>query len=199
MYTRVITLTGVNDVDAAVSVLRDALPVVQSQRGYQGMTASADRAGGVVGILSLWETEADRDASESALAKTRDEARAQLSAAAMTVEAFEERVVELSRPPELGSPLMVTRISMDPAKVDENIEFFKREIAPQIAAAPGFRALRNMINPETGEGIVGSIWDDEPSMQAAAEAAQTRRSEATKRGVSFDEMSFREILFIDLK
>ena len=198
MYTRVLTFTGVKDVDAALSMVRDtALPVARSQRGYLGVVASADRPGGVFGILSRWETEADRDASESALAKTRQETVERIGGE-VTVEMFEERVVEVTQPPTPGSALMVTRFRVDPAKIDETIGFFEHEIAPQIAAAPGFRALRNMINPQTGDGIVGTVWDDQPTMQAAAEAAQTRRAEATTRGVTFGDISYREIIFTDL-
>jgi heme-degrading monooxygenase HmoA len=175
-----------------------ALPIVQAQRGYKGMTASADREGGVLGILSMWESEADRDASESALGKTRQEAQGQF-ATGLTVETFEERVVQMTKPPEVGSRLMVTRFSMDPAKVDENLEFFKREVAPDMAAKPGFRSVRNMVNAQTGEGIVGTLWDDEQSMQAAAAAAMSRRPEAASRGVSLSEPSYREIVFTDLR
>jgi heme-degrading monooxygenase HmoA len=198
MYARVITLTGVNDFDAAVGVLNEALPIVQSQRGYKGMTASADRSGRVLGILSMWETEADRDASESALGKTREEARQQLAAADMKVDNFEERAVQISRPPALGSALMVTRVSMDPAKVDENVEFFKSVVAPDIAAGPGFLALRNMMNPQTGEGMVGTVWEDQEAMQAASEAAMARRGDAASRGVTLGEPSYREVVFIDM-
>jgi heme-degrading monooxygenase HmoA len=198
MYTRVVTLTGVKDVDALLASIQEkSLSELRAQRGYKGLSVSADRSAGVAGTLTLWESEADRDSSESALAKLREEALGQF-ATDMKVDSFEERVVEMSRPPEVGSRLMVTRVSMDAAKVDENIEYFKREVAPQIKAAPGFRALRNMINRQTGEGIVGSIWDDEQSMQAAAEFAKSRRSEADARGVTFGEMSFREIIFIDM-
>ena len=198
MYARVITLTGVKDFDAAVGVLNEALSIVQSQRGYQGMTASADRSGGLFGILSMWETEADRDASESALGKTREEARQQLAAADMKVENFEERVRQMSGPPALGSALFVTRFSMDPAKVDENVEFFKSVVAPDIAAAPGFLALRNMVNPETGEGMVGSVWESQQAMQAASEMAMARRGDAAARGVTLGDPSYRDVVFIDM-
>lgn len=198
MYTRVITVRGINDVEAAVDVLRQVVPTVQSQHGYRGMTASADLSAGVVGVLTLWETEADRDASEGVLAKTREAARERLGGAEMTVETFEERVVQLSRPPAPGCALMVTRARMDPARVDENVAFFEGEVAPQIAATPGFRALRNMINPRTGEALVGTVWDDEASMRAAAEGAMARRADAAARGVTFGDISYREIVFVDL-
>jgi heme-degrading monooxygenase HmoA len=198
MYTRVLTFTGVKDVDAAASMLREnALPVVRSQRGYQGLIVSADRSAGVFGILSRWETEADRDASDSALTKTRQETQQRIGGE-LTVEMFEERVVEVAQPPTPGSALMVSRFSVDPSKIDETIGFFEREVAPQITAAPGFRTLRNMINPQTGDGIVGTVWDDQQAAQAAAEAAKTRRAEATTRGVTFGDISYREIVFTDL-
>jgi heme-degrading monooxygenase HmoA len=94
---------------------------------------------------------------------------------------------------------MVTRISMDPAAIDDNIEFFKREVAPQIKAAPGFRALRNMINRQSGDGMVGSAWDDEESMRAAAAEAQARRPDAARRGVTLGDPSYRQVVLTDLK
>jgi heme-degrading monooxygenase HmoA len=197
MYARVLTFSGVSDIEAGIRFLQDtALPIVRSQRGYQGLNASADRAGGVLGVLSLWDSEADRDASESALGKTRDEARSVLGGT-LTVETYEELAVEISKPPAVGSALMVTRISMDPATIDQNIEFFKREIAPLIKAGPGFQALRNMINRQTGEGMVGTAWADEKAMRAAAEAALARRVEAGGRGITFGDTSYREIVLTD--
>jgi heme-degrading monooxygenase HmoA len=197
MYTRVTTLSGVKDVDAFLAALQEtALSALRAQRGYKGLSVSADRSNGVVGTMTVWETEADRDASDSALAKLRDDVGGQF-AGDMKVDTFEERVVEMSKPPTVGSRLMVTRVSMDPAKVDEIIEAFTREVVPQIKAAPGFRTLRDMMNPQTGEGIVGTVWDDERSMQAAAEMAMARRPEGEARGVSFGETSYREIIFVD--
>jgi hypothetical protein len=55
-----------------------------------------------------------------------------------------------------------------------------------------------MINPQTGDGIVGSIWDDDQSRQAAADAALARRSEGEARGVNFGQVDFREILLTDM-
>jgi heme-degrading monooxygenase HmoA len=198
MYARVTTLSGVKDVDAFLGSLQEtSVEALRSQRGYKGLSVSADRSAGVVGTLTLWETEADRDASDSALAKLREEVAGQF-AADIQVDNFDEQVVEMTRPPEVGSRLMVTRVSMDPAKIDELMERFKQEVLPQIKAAPGFRTMRNMINPETGEGIAGSVWDDEQTMRAAAEAAMARRPEATARGVTFRETSYREIIFFDM-
>src|SRR5215216_461011 len=74
MHTRVLTFRGAKNIDDGVAFVRDkAVPVLQEQTGYRSVIASADRDGGVLGILSLWETEADREASFGALAELRQQ------------------------------------------------------------------------------------------------------------------------------
>jgi heme-degrading monooxygenase HmoA len=199
MYARVIMLTGLQDIDAAVAYLEEtALPAVRAQNGYEGLSAAADRSSGRLGVLTLWATAADREASNSALSKVREEGRNQL-AADMTVETFDQQAVQIGRRPEVGNRVLVTRISMDPSRVKDNVEYFKSEVMPQVSAAPGFRTLRNLIDPDTGEGIVSSIWDDEQSLQAALEATEERRAMAASRGVTFGERMLAELVFVDLK
>ena len=197
MFSRVLTFRGAKNVDGGVGVVRESLPLLRDLKGYRGVTASADRDGGVFGILSLWETEADRDASLDALAGARQQGLDVLGGD-LTVESFEELVVEMASPPPVGSALMVTRISMDPSKIDENVGFFKSSILPRITAAPGFLALRNMIDRKTGRGAVGTVWTDQAAMKSAAAEAQARRDEGRARGVKFEEDSYREILFADM-
>jgi heme-degrading monooxygenase HmoA len=200
MYTRVVNFTGATDIAAGVSFLQDkVLPAMRDQQGYRGLIASADRAGGVFGVLSLWDTAEDREASDSMLAPTRQEA-AEVIGGEMKVEKYEQLVAEVGQePPGPGSALMVMRISMDPAKVDDNTAFFKSDVAPRISASEGFRGLRNMMNRATGEGIVGTSWSDQEALQRAAADAQARRDEATARGVTFVETSTREIVLVDLR
>ena len=200
MHTRVVTFTGAKDIDAGLRLLQErVIPVLNDLKGYRGVTASADRARGVFGVLSLWETPDDLDASDSAVASTRREA-AEVVGGELSVESFEQLAAEVGQPPPgPGSALMVTRFRMDPAKIDENIAFFKSEVVPQIKASPGFRGLRNMINRATGEGIVGTAWSDAEAMRRAAQDAQVRRQQAVARGVTFGELSFREILLAEMK
>lgn len=198
MYVRVITFSGANNIDEGVAHVRDnVIADLNAQRGYQGLTVSADRSNKIVGILSLWETDRDREASENALAKDRQEGL-EIIGGTMAVENFEQLVAEMAEPPLVGSSLTLTRISMEPAKVDENLAFFKSDVLPRIRATSGFRAVRNMMNRQTGHGIVGIVWADEHAMTAAAADAKSRREEALARGVNFGEVSLREIVLTDL-
>jgi heme-degrading monooxygenase HmoA len=199
MHTRVVTFTGAKNIDKGVAYVRDeVVPNLNAQHGYRGLTVSADRSGGVLGVLSLWETEADRDASDGALAKNRQEGL-DIIGGEISVETFEQLLAEISAPPEAGSPLMVTRISMEPKKIDENFAFFKEDVLPRIRSSSGFRSLRNMMNRQTGHGLVGVIWSDQQAMESAAAEAQSRRQAAIDRGVKFGDVSFREIVFADLR
>jgi heme-degrading monooxygenase HmoA len=199
MFNRIVTFTGITDIDAGVRYLQDTVaPLLRNQKGFRGVTASVDRSGGVLGVLSLWDTEADRDASDSALGKSREEGQ-RIIGGKVTVELFEELGAETVEPPTVGCSLLVRRISMDPAKVEENLDYFRREVLPLIKAGPGFRAMRQMINRQTGEGMVGTVWADQAAMDAAAEAAEARRQQAAQQRVTFGEQSKRELVFVELR
>jgi heme-degrading monooxygenase HmoA len=199
MHTRLLTFNRATNIDAGVAYLRDeALPVLNSQHGYRGVSASADRPGAVLGILSLWETESDRAASNSALGKARDEAT-KIVGGDLTVENFEEVAEAITKPPVAGCALIVSRLSMDPAAIDGNVAFFKSEVVPQIQSQPGFCALRNMIDRQSGRGVSGTVWENRKAMEAAAAGMLERRSVAASRGVSFDETTYREILLAEIK
>lgn len=199
MHVRAVTFTGASNIDQGVAYVRDTVaPILDRQKGYRGMTVSVDRENGVVGILSLWESSEDRDASDAALMPTREEG-AKIIGGTLSVENMEQMVVEMVEPPVVGSPLTVTRTSMDPDNVDDNVAFFKSEILPGILATPGIRAVRSMMNRETGHGMVGVVWANQEAMVAGAEAAKRRRELASARGIRFDDVSQREIVLVDFK
>lgn len=198
MYARVVQFTGATDIDGGVEFVRDTVtPLIRQQHGYRGMVASADRGAKVVGILSTWDTEADLDASNSAMLKVRDEG-AKIIGGQMTVEAFEQTVFTAKQPPAVGQSLLIRRITQDPAKVDENVGFFRTNVLPEIEASPGFIGARQLINRTTGDGIVGTVWNGVDALEAAAKAADERRARAASIGVTFAEQSKREVLFVDL-
>lgn len=199
MYTRVLTFTGATDIDGGVAYLRnEALPTITAQHGYRGVVASADRQNGVLGILSLWDSESDRAASESALGKAREEA-VRIVGGTLTVENFEQVIEKVVKPPTAGASLLVVRVQLDPATIDDNVEFFKSVVLPEISAAPGFCTLRNMIDRTTGTGLVGSVWDSNEARDTFLEGQPARQARAEGRGVTFDDTSKREILLSDMK
>ena len=198
MFTRIVSFTGAKDIDAGIAYVRDTVaPVLHQQKGFRGTTASADRAGKTFSVLSLWDTAEDREASESALLKIREQGQ-KVIGGEVSAELFEEVLAEITCIPSVGASLLVRRVSMDPAKVDDNLAYFKAEVLPTIKANPGFLAVRQQINRKTGDAIVGTVWTDKASMEAAAVDAEKRQAQAAGR-VVFGEQSKREIVFVDLK
>jgi len=199
MQVRAITITGVTNVDAGVDLIRDqVLPICHGLQGYLGTTVSADRANGLVGILTMWASVEDRDASNDALAQSRVDV-ANVLGGTFTVENYEQVVLEVVGIPTVGSALSVARLSMSPDKVDENVAYFKSTPLPEMVATPGVQAVRNLINRETGQGIVGVVFSDQDALMAAAGAAVARREAATSMGITFESISIREILLLDVK
>ena len=197
MHARITTLSGVTRIDEGVKYLRDeVVRPVQEQKGYRGLTASCDREAGIVSVLTLWETRDDLDASESAVEKVRREAAKAFGGKVESVERYEQIVAEVGQdPPTAGTRLQIRRIRMDPAKVDENLEFFKSSVAPEILATPGCQGLRQMIDRASGQGAVGILWADNRALEAANAAHEERRAMAASRGVEFGELMEREVLF----
>jgi heme-degrading monooxygenase HmoA len=171
------------------------VPELHGQKGFRGLTASGNRSTGDFGILGLWETIEGLEASDGAVSELRKDAMAVLGGQ-ITVETMEQVVGEAARPQDLvGCPLRIVRVTMDPAKMDEHVAFFRSEVLPELKATPGFVAVRNMVNRSTGEGMVGTIWADEDSMQASESTAEERRRRALTRGVEIGEPTYRTVLF----
>jgi heme-degrading monooxygenase HmoA len=99
-FVRVVTASGDPEkLDAAIVNLRGhVLPVLKAQPGYRATIASVDRQTGRMSVSTVWETKADRDASESKLAGPRAEV-AKIAGAGpheVEVENFETAFVEIS-------------------------------------------------------------------------------------------------------
>jgi heme-degrading monooxygenase HmoA len=199
MHARVVTFTGAANIDAGISFLREkVMPAMRDQKGYRGLNASTDRPRGVLGVLTLWDTEAGRDASWDALAPMRAETL-DATGGDMRVGNYELLLQEIGFvPPAPGSALMLMPVDMDAARVDEHLAFFRSQVLPEITTAPGFRAVRFLMNRETGRGIIGTVWSDAPAMAAVAATAASRRQAAAARGVLFGEASFREMVLGDI-
>lgn len=192
------TFIGASNIDEGVTFVTDEVaPLLRQQKGYRGLTASADRAGGVFGMLTLWESAADRDAAESVLAKVRDHAR-DVIGGEVVVETYERLVADRAAPPVVGSALVVTHIRMDPARIDANIASLKSNILPLMRAKPGYLGLSNMMNRQTGQGVVSHAWADQQAMESGEADSEAFHQRAAADGVTCGDVSVRTVLFADL-
>jgi hypothetical protein len=196
MYARLITVRGASRIDDAVTYLTDTiLTEARQQKGFSSVHLAGDRSAGVLTVLTLWETEADRDSSEGFSEKARTQTL-EILGGELNVERFEQVLWEIgSTPPAPGAKLHIRPVKMDPAKVDENLEFFKQTVLPDIKGTPGFRSVRQLINRHSGEGRVGTVWADQVSLETALKKADARRPVGESRGIEFGQDQVLEVLF----
>jgi quinol monooxygenase YgiN len=196
MHVRITTVTGASNIDGGLAVLRDqVLPQMRQQTGFRGLSASGDRAAGVVTVLSVWDSEADLEASESAADKARGDA-VRIMGGEVSVERYEQTVWTVGDTrPGPGAKLHIRHVKIDPARIEENLEFFRRTVVPEMKARPGFLAVRHLIDRSTGQARVGSVWADEDSLSASLAQSEQRRALAKDRGVEFGEDRVLEVLF----
>jgi hypothetical protein len=200
MYVRLLTWRNAKNIDDGVTYLRDKVMPISGLSGFRGVTAAADRADDTLSILSLWETEADREASVGPLAEARNEAT-DIIGGELTLENYEQLIAAAgAAPPSVGSWLRVRSLSMEPAKIDENLVDFEANVLPRIKAYAGFQDFRMLIDRTTGTGYGGTVWSDEASMMHAAADAESvsGRQVALDRGVTLGETNVLRILFGDL-
>jgi len=195
MHVRVSMVNGASDIDRGMEFVRDeVIPQLQQQKGFRGLASSANREERVVSILTMWDSEADLDASESMADKARGDAVKVIGGQA-TVERYEQVAWELgSVPPGPGAKLHVRHIRMDPSTCDDNVAVFQREVVPELQATPGFLGVRLLIDRRTGEGRVGTVWADEEARRGSLVRAEERRPVAQSHGVEFGQEDFFDVL-----
>ena len=90
----------------------------------------------MVTILSLWDSQADLEASESAADKARDDV-ARVMGGEVSVERYEQTVWEAGDTrPGPGAKLHFRHIKIDPERIDDNLEFFRHTVVPEMKARP---------------------------------------------------------------
>jgi heme-degrading monooxygenase HmoA len=90
MLARVLTAQATPDqLDAAVTLAREQLPVVVERPGFHGFYLLTDAQTGKVISISLWDTQEQLDAVEAKAAEIRREAAPELGAPSLLVETYE--------------------------------------------------------------------------------------------------------------
>jgi hypothetical protein len=90
MHVRVNTVRGATNPGNGTAYLHEkVLPLLRQQAGYRGGMTSVDRAGAVVGLISLWEDKNALEASEGVAVDSRAEAVRMIGGDA-TVDTFEQ-------------------------------------------------------------------------------------------------------------
>jgi len=76
----------------------------------------------------------------------------------------------------------LTRITADPARIDEIAPIVRDQVLPAAQQMAGFRGMYAMVDRQSGTSLSFTLWESEAAMQASEEAANRLRSDASTRG-----------------
>ena len=84
--------------DELIALIKDkALTILRQQKGYRSTWMTVDRSTGQTTIMTVWDSAAEREASNAAISPSREEA-ARLMGSAVRVELSEQLVAEVPSP-----------------------------------------------------------------------------------------------------
>ena len=76
-------------IDQVANIVRDTIPTLRAQNGFRAVLVGANRQTGRILISSVWETAADREASNAAVQARRNEIAQVVGATDVKVNLYE--------------------------------------------------------------------------------------------------------------
>jgi heme-degrading monooxygenase HmoA len=208
--TEVLVHLRINDVtvkpariDELGSVLSNkVLPVVNTQKGFQGLLCTANRTTGNCFIVTFWDSKQSVDASEKAIATTRSETIGAVDAQLNSVVIAEALRNVQVKPSRVGTRTRVVRITAPSGSATKLLDFYEKEAVPRFEAQPGFlnsRLIREVDND--GRFAAVSHWADEGALSASEKLSGSLREQVAKAvtGAAIESVATAEIILIELK
>jgi heme-degrading monooxygenase HmoA len=188
MFARcTIVLGDPRKIDAAIDYVDGTVRAqVETTEGNRGFAVVADAESGRLIGASYWNNAETMLASEDRLAEARAKTAAALDGQVHT-ERFEVTAGFQMSIPSRGAVVRVSRFEVDPARVDEAISLTREETAPRIKGADGLSAFQQLLNRETGTGLIVTVWEDQAAAEAFRLIAEQLRARASDRvGTRFE-------------
>jgi heme-degrading monooxygenase HmoA len=164
-------------IDAGIAHVRDeVMPALAAMDGFIGLSLLVDRKSGRCIAASAWETEEAERASAERIGPVRDRA-AQVFGGTATAEAWEIGLLHRDHHSNDGACVRATWATGDPAMADQNIEYFKSSVLPDLESLEGFCSASLLINRSTGVGVSSVTFDSREAMERNRERATSLKAE----------------------
>jgi quinol monooxygenase YgiN len=160
--------------DSVTFIDAEVRPQVDSQPGSLGTALYTDPEHGLAILESFWASDNAMAATEHVVSPQRREA-VRRAAGTVSVERFQVPVFELEAPVRAGARLRLTRIEVEPSRVDDAIEAYGDTIVPWLADTAGFCSALLLIDEQTGQTISETVWRDKQALGASRSTAAAIR------------------------
>jgi heme-degrading monooxygenase HmoA len=182
MYVRFTIISGVPaKVDSSVEYLEQtARPQVEATAGNKGLATLTGVDARITIAASYWETAEALEASGTTLAPLREQVEA-AAGGPLSVEEYEVALGWRQSIPARGAVVRLSRMEIEPARVDDGIVYYREETAPRLKGAPGLCSFQLLLDRESGQGMVATAWENERVASDFWPTAQKLRDQVTER------------------
>ena len=177
MYARTTTvMADPKHMHEGVADVRDnVMPAVAEMDGYTGLSMLVDRTSGRCIVTTGWETEAAMAASREGVMQMRTRATERFGARDTDVQEWQIAVMHRLRGAGDDSCARVLWSRIDPARTEESLDAFRRQIIPAMDDVPGFCSLSLLVDRSTGHGSLATVYSDRAAMDATRDQISALR------------------------
>lgn len=180
VYARSTTIQAQpSSIEAGVAHIREeVMPALHEVDGCAGLSLLVDRESGRCIITTSWETEDAMRASEERVRSIRDRAADEFGGIGNPmVEEWEIAVLHRDHRSSDGACARVTWVASDPAQTDQNVEYYKTSVLPDLEALDGFCSSSLLINRASGRAVACSSFDSREAMDRNREQSTALKNQ----------------------
>jgi hypothetical protein len=180
VYARSTTIQAQpSSIDAGVAHVRDEImPRLQEIDGCVGLSLLVDRQSGRCIVTTSWESEDAMRASEERVRSIRDRAADEFGAIGNPmVEEWELAVLHRDHRSGEGACARATWVTGDPDRIDQNVEYYKTSVLPDLEALDGFCSASLLINRASGRAVSCASFDSREAMDRNREQSTNLKNQ----------------------
>jgi hypothetical protein len=152
--------------DAIDYIDHEARPLIEKEVGSRGMAIAADHELGLAVVTSYWVSGDALRESGPVTAPMRDEA-VRRAMGTVSVEQYEVSSTQRLVRPHVGGGVRVTRIDLDPTRIDDAVANYEDTALPWLADEEGFCSAHLLVHRRTGHAIEETVWQDAECLAAS--------------------------------
>jgi heme-degrading monooxygenase HmoA len=192
VYARSTTIQAQpSSIDDGIAYLRDeVMPALQEIDGCVGVSLLVDRESGRCIATSAWETDEAMHASAERVQPIREQAAEKFGGSA-NVEEWEIAALHRDHRSGAGACARVTWVSGDADRMDQNVEYYKTAVLPDLENLEGFCSASLLINRASGRAVSCATFDSREAMQRNREQSMALKNEKIQEA-NVEELDERE-------
>lgn len=178
MYARSTTVHGdPMRMDEGIAFVRNTvMPAIRQMTGSVGLSMLCNRDSGLCIVTTAWRDEMSMHDTEGAVHELRQRT-AEVMGGPADVQEWEIAVVHRMHEAHNGACSRVIYGSFDPERLDDAVSTLRMSLLPRMEELPGFCAVSQMIDRETGRSATAVTYDSRADMVAAHDQAKALREE----------------------